>query len=92
LNVPRHPHLDVWIDRAKNPKEGCAMAPKRMMLRSLASGGALVLMAACGTATAGVPGSANEEAEAPEGGTEEDPLGGTYQPDCRTNGSEMLPC
>jgi hypothetical protein len=68
------------------------MTTKRMTLRRLASAGALVLMTACGPATAEVTGSADEGTATPEGGTEEEPLGGTYQPDCRTHGSEMLPC
>jgi hypothetical protein len=72
------------------------MATTRMKLRSLVSVGALVLITACGPATADVPGPADEETEAPEGPddgeTEDDPSGGKYQPDCRMRGSEMLPC
>jgi hypothetical protein len=66
------------------------MATTRMKLRSLASVGALVLITACGPATADVGGPAG-------GGTEEteetvDPPGSADQPDCRNRGSELLPC
>jgi hypothetical protein len=72
------------------------MATTRMKLRSLASVGALVLITACGPATADVGGPAGEETEEIEG-TEEteetvDPSGGEDQPDCRNRGSELLPC
>jgi hypothetical protein len=62
------------------------MATTTMNLRSLASAGALVLITACSPATAEPPG--------PDDGTEvaEDAPGDTYEPDCRTGGSEMLPC
>jgi hypothetical protein len=73
------------------------MAATRMKLQSLVSVGALALLTACGPATADVPRPADEEIETPEGadgGTEaeEDLPGGKYLPDCRTRGSEMVPC
>jgi hypothetical protein len=75
------------------------MATTRMRLRSLASVGALVLITACGPATADVGGPAGEETEEIEE-TEEteetevtvDPPGSADQPDCRNRGSELLPC
>jgi hypothetical protein len=86
LTLPLHIHLDVRIDRATTP-EGCVMATTRMKFRSLVSVGALVLITACGPATADEQGPAGEETEE----TEETP-GSEDQPDCRNRGSELLPC